>query len=93
MNHKEVLVARYGLYTYRHRYDPVPYISNYKNTVRPYYRQPQVFNEEKQVHNSLTLIRMKRNIAAMERIMNGEPRVFDNHIRNWKRTKKKRQWM
>jgi hypothetical protein len=89
---EEWSVALYGP-VFRFRYDPVPGIHHWKNSIRPYYRHMRTMQEIRwyYAHKDIVRIRGKRTPKQL-------PNDWDDfwHARRekgWKRTKKRKQWM
>jgi hypothetical protein len=89
---EEWSVATYGP-VFRFRYDPVPGVKHWKNSIRPYYRTMRTHQEIRwyYAHKDEVRIRGKRTPKRL-------PNDWDDfyHARRekgWKRTKKRKQWM
>ena len=85
-------VWKYYGSTFRFRYDPVPGVKHYRNTIVGYYRNMKT-TQEKRLSFSCDkkYVRSKRNFSNLT-----DDRCDVHHARRekgWKRTNKKRQWM
>lgn len=85
-------LALYGP-VFRYRYDPVPGVHHWKNSIHPYYRCMKTTQEIRwfYAHKDEVRIRGKRTPKQL-------PNSWDDHShahreKGWKRSKKKRQWM
>jgi len=77
---------------FRYRFDPVPFIRCYKNSIRHYYRRVKTTQERRWSLVDTKYIRSKRNFRNLPNPWN-DYNIADNKQRGWKRTKKKRQWI
>jgi len=76
---------------FRYRYDPVPDIHRWRNTIRPYVRCMRTTQERRWSCAHKEHVRGRRNYINL-------PNSWDDYwharrSKGWKRSKKKRQWM
>lgn len=77
---------------FKYRFDPVPGIHHFKNPIKRYYRKPKTTQERRWALAHKKYIRGKRSFVSL-------PNAWDDvknkslNIKNWKRTKKRKQWM
>jgi hypothetical protein len=82
----------FGDRIFRYRYDPVPNIPRFR-CLWSYFRNMRSSNEKRQAFEHKELIRAKRNFKNLPNPWDLEKYATILHIRNWKRTKKKKQWL
>lgn len=76
---------------FRYRYDPVPGVKHWRNSILSYYRRMKTTQERRWSLAHQPYVRGKRNKRNL-------PNSWDDYHyarreKGWKRTKKKRQWM
>lgn len=103
INYKEILYIKRQVRIYKnvykirfiffkYRFDPVPGIHHFKNSIQRYHRRIKTTQERRWALAHKKYIRNKRSYTAI-------PNAWDDiknkslHIKNWKRTKKRKQWM
>ncbi len=77
--------------SFRYRFDPVPGVKHWKNSIRPYVRHMRTTQERRWSYAHEGYVRKKRNYIHL-------PNTWDDcwyarREKGWKRTHKKRQWM
>jgi len=77
---------------FKYRFDPVPGIHHFKNSIRHYYRHIKTTQERRWSLAHKKYIRGKRRFTAIPNSWD-DFKNSSNYIKNWKRTKKDKQWM
>lgn len=76
----------------RYRIDPIPYTGSYGPNIRGYFRHVKTIQEKRWNLAYKNFVRNKRNSHnipdSWDDLINSKEK-----IRNWKRTKKQKQWM
>jgi len=87
--HKNAYKIR--LVGFKYRFDPVPGIHHFKNAIRYYYRRIKTTQERRWALAHKEYVRGKRRFTSLPNSWD-DLRNSKEHIKNWKRTKKRRQW-
>jgi len=77
-------------YIFKYRFDPVPF-TGYKKSIGKYFKYPKTTQEKRKTFEYPELIRGKRSFRSLPDAWNDIPHKIIQ--RNWKRTKKQKQWM
>lgn len=77
--------------TFRYRYDPVPGVKHWKNSILSYYRRMKTTQERRWSLAHKTYVRGRRNYRNLPN--SWDDFCYARREKGWKRTKKKRQWM